>query len=93
MWTKRFFKRLYAMNKLEEIKEKLRNELCLAFICNDKSGYIDCYYDKDQEKNMYYFRYGTDEYYTTNEDAVFTFPFVAGKSLSESCENVEIQLC
>ncbi len=38
------------MNKLEEIKEKLRNELCLAFICNDKNGYIDCYYDEDQEK-------------------------------------------
>lgn len=81
------------MNKLDKIKEKLQNELCLAFICNNKSGYIDCYYDEGQEKDVYYFRYGTDEYYTTNEDAVFTFPFIAGKSLTEACEKVEIQPC
>ncbi len=81
------------MKKLNEIKEKLQNELCLAFIYNDKDGYIDCYYDEDQEENVYYFRYGTEEYYTTNEDAVFTFPFIAGKSLTEVYENVEIQSC
>lgn len=81
------------MKKLNEIKEKLRNEFNLAFICNNKDGYIDRCYDNEQKKDVYHLRYGTDEYDTTSENAVFTFPFIDGKSLSEVCEDIEIQPC
>lgn len=81
------------MKKLNEIKEKLQNEFSLAFIYNNKDGYIDCYYNNEQRKNMYHLRYGTDEYDTMSENAVFTFPFIDGKSLSEIYADVEIQPC
>lgn len=81
------------MKSLKEIQDELRNAFSVAFICGKKDGYIDCCYDEDLKKNVYYLRYGIDDYEVTDEDEVFTIPFVDGKSLSEVYEDVEIQPC
>jgi len=81
------------MKSVMEIQKELQNAFCVAFICGEKDGYIDCCYSDELKKNIYHLRYGTDEYDVTGENEVFTFPFINGKSLSEIYADVEIQPC
>lgn len=81
------------MKSLTEIKDSLRNALSLDFSYMGKDGYVDCCYNTELEKRVYHLRYGTDEYDVTTEDEVFTLPFVAGRSLSEIYEDIELQPC
>lgn len=81
------------MKKLAEIREELQNALSVAFTCRGKDGYIDCYYNEERKKEVYHLRYGADEYDVTDEDEVFTLPFIAGRSLSDVYADVEIQPC
>ena len=81
------------MTSVKEIQDELKRALSIAFICGDKDGYIDCCYNKNAKRNIYHLRYGTDEYDIDDENDVFTFPFIRGKSLSEVFRDVEIKLC
>lgn len=81
------------MKSVMEIQTELQNAYYVAFICGEKDGYIDCCYDDELEKNRYHLRYGTDEYDVTEENEVFTFPFINGKSLSEIYADVRIEPC
>lgn len=81
------------MKKLAEIREELQNALSVAFTCRGKDGYIDCCYNEKRKKEVYHLRYGADEYDVTDEDEVFTLPFIAGRSLSDVYADVEIQPC
>ena len=81
------------MKNVMEIQKELQNAFYVAFTCGEKDGYIDCCYSDELKKNIYHLRYGTDEYDVTEENEVFTFPFIDGKSLSEIYADVDIQPC